>query len=339
MRDLASTIALQRKRRKKREEEDEEDEELDLIFQFFFHIMCLPLLGETPPRRIRRRPFAFRRKKGVILYRDDKGNLLPLPPTMSSWHKLYCEEDSQSTTSNFNEEFRRRFRMPHKSFIDLVEKVTAESNNREDGLYLGSGWTFDDLAEATAISEEVIRTFFHEFIEFGATKLYPEYVVPPPSVEEAMAMCCNEYQAAGYPGCCGSMDATHVEHSRISYRNGQAHLSSNLPCTARTYNLVTNHRRRIFCTTDGHPARWNDKNLVVRFDALATALGLHDGTSPLSDLEVELYALDENGEVYKEKYKGGWLLVDNDYLNLCVTIPPIRESSKKEQQSGGSPSG
>ncbi|KAG7349035.1 DDE superfamily endonuclease [Nitzschia inconspicua] len=322
-------------------------------------MMCLPLpatsSNDTPPRRIRRRQFAFRRKKGVIFYRDDKGNLLPMPPTMSSWYKMYCEEDSQATIKNFHEKFRRRFRLPHNSFIDLVEKGTAESN-REDGLfsrwrpgkqavsgqvaaplnllaltslrYLGRGWTFDDLEEATAISEEVIRTFFHEFIEFGATKLYPEYVVPPPSVEEAVAMCCTEYEAAGYPGCCGSMDATHVEHSRISYRNRQAHLSFKLPFTARTYNLVTSHRRRIFCTTDGHPARWNDKSLV-RFDALATAL--HDGTSPLCALEFELYALDENGEVYKEKCKGGWLLVDNGYLNWGVTIPPIKESSTRAE--------
>jgi len=30
--------------------------------------------------------------------------------------------------------------------------------------YLGRGWTFDDLTENTAISEEVIRVFFHQFI-------------------------------------------------------------------------------------------------------------------------------------------------------------------------------
>ncbi|KAG7348521.1 hypothetical protein IV203_017226 [Nitzschia inconspicua] len=205
MRDLASTIALQRKRRKKREEEDDlRIQAMGPILHFFFHVMCLPLpatlSNDTPPRRIRRQPFAFRRKKGVIFYRDDKGNLLLMPPTMSSWYKLYCEEDSQETISNFHEKFRRRFRLPHKNFTDLVEKVTAESN-RGDGLfsrwrpgkqavsgqlaaplnlfvltslrYLGRGWTFDDLEEATAISEEVIMTFYHEFIEFGATKLYP----------------------------------------------------------------------------------------------------------------------------------------------------------------------
>ena len=39
--------------------------------------------------------------------------------------------------------------------------------------YLGRGWTFDDLEEATGISEETHRTFFHEFCEVGARILFP----------------------------------------------------------------------------------------------------------------------------------------------------------------------
>lgn len=35
--------------------------------------------------------------------------------------------------------------------------------------YIGRSWTFDDLSEATAISEEVIRVFFYKFNAFGST--------------------------------------------------------------------------------------------------------------------------------------------------------------------------
>jgi hypothetical protein len=38
--------------------------------------------------------------------------------------------------------------------------------------YLGRGWTFDDLSENTAISQHVIRDFFHVFIDYGSTTLY-----------------------------------------------------------------------------------------------------------------------------------------------------------------------
>jgi hypothetical protein len=32
--------------------------------------------------------------------------------------------------------------------------------------YIGRGWTFDDIKEQTAISNEVHRLFFHTFIDF-----------------------------------------------------------------------------------------------------------------------------------------------------------------------------
>ena len=38
--------------------------------------------------------------------------------------------------------------------------------------YLGRGWTFDDLEEATEIREETHRLFFHEFIRCGGTILF-----------------------------------------------------------------------------------------------------------------------------------------------------------------------
>jgi hypothetical protein len=66
--------------------------------------------------------------------------------------------------------------------------------------YLGRGWTFDDCAENTAISSEVIRNFFHVFIQYGATELYARYVnAPACSVEASLHM--YEYEAAGFSRC------------------------------------------------------------------------------------------------------------------------------------------
>ena len=43
--------------------------------------------------------------------------------------------------------------------------------------YLGWEWTFDDLSENTAISQEVIRTLFHVFIlSYRHTVLYDKYI-------------------------------------------------------------------------------------------------------------------------------------------------------------------
>jgi hypothetical protein len=119
--------------------------------------------------------------------------------------------------------------------------------------YLGRGWTFDDLSENTAISQEVIRTFFHEFIYYGSTVLYNKYVRTPFTSAEASSHM-QEYSSAGFPGVVGSTDATHIMLERVNYRFCQAHLGFKMAHTARTYNITVNHRRRILATTQGHPA-------------------------------------------------------------------------------------
>jgi hypothetical protein len=65
--------------------------------------------------------------------------------------------------------------------------------------YLGRGWTSDDLSENTAISEEVIRIFFHRFIEFGSTVLFEKFVTSPKTAEDAKAHM-GEFAQAGLAG-------------------------------------------------------------------------------------------------------------------------------------------
>ena len=139
--------------------------------------------------------------------------------------------------------------------------------------YLGRSWTFDDLEEATGINAETNRRFLHKFIEFGSTSLYNKYVLNPMNYEELKDNE-NEFLMAGFPGCIGSTDATHVIMEVCTYRLRQLHLGYKLAHTARTYNMTVNHRRRILNTTKGHPARFNDKTLVL-FDLLVNQI--HDG--------------------------------------------------------------
>ncbi|KAG7368518.1 hypothetical protein IV203_031261 [Nitzschia inconspicua] len=136
--------------------------------------------------------------------------------------------------------------------------------------YLGRGWTFDDLSEATAISEEVIRVFFHRYIEFGSTTLFQKYVLAPTTLEHANQQGI-EYTMAGLAGAVGSMDATHVLCHKVKHKLRQSHLGFKLNGTARTYNLVCNHIRRILSTTTDNPARWND-NAIIKFDSFVMEL-------------------------------------------------------------------
>jgi hypothetical protein len=75
--------------------------------------------------------------------------------------------------------------------------------------YIGRGWTFDDIEEATAISEETHRRFLHAFLSIGSTILFDKYVVTPKNDADA-ATHMQEMNKAGLHGAVGSTDATHI---------------------------------------------------------------------------------------------------------------------------------
>ena len=156
----------------------------------------------------------------------EDGTIVPLEPQETIWWTLYVSNPALSNTL-FRRKFRRRFRMPYEQYLELLEDVKSNELFRQwlkkDATgkqasplellllgtlrYLGRGFTFDDLEENTAISEETHRRFFHVFIEFGSTCLFNEYVVAPASAEMAETHQ-HEFREAGMPGCVGSTDAT-----------------------------------------------------------------------------------------------------------------------------------
>jgi hypothetical protein len=187
-------------------------------------------------------------------------------------------------------------------------------------LSLGCGWTFDDIEEATAISKEVHHVFFHIFVKFGAECLYRMWVNAPTTqaeVEEHV----HEMRMAGMNGCVGSTAATHIVWHRCSYRHWQLHLGYKMSQMAQSYSLTMNHCRRILSSTSGHPARWNDKTLVVLYDDFAR--GIHEGKC-LSEVEFVLLERDSTGNIVERKYKGVWQLVNNGYLLWSTMIPPFK---------------
>ena len=185
--------------------------------------------------------------------------------------------------------------------------------------YLGRGWTLDDVEEATGISEETHRRFLHLYILWGSTDFYDKYVTLPAN-EEELNDCAAEYGMAGFHGCIGSVDATHIGMLKCWHKLAQYHDSFKLPMPSRTYNLTATHRRRILSTTEGHPGRWNDKTLVL-YDDLAT--DLRDGKR-YGDYTFHLFERGDNGTIHMVKYKGAWTIVDAGYLNWPTMVPPSK---------------
>ncbi|KAI2512197.1 Plant transposon protein [Fragilaria crotonensis] len=290
------------------------------------------------------------RKRGrtnVCEYIDADGQLHRLTPFKSNWYLLYILHPA-TTQRTFQKKFRRRFRLPFLQFLELLAE-SKEKNwfprwTSRDACgkpssplalmilgalrYLGRGWTFDDIEESTGIDEETHRQFFHCFIEVGSSHLFKKYVLQPLTLTDAHNHM-REMQIAGFPGCIGSCDATHVLIEKCSNRLKNQHTAKKLPGTARTYNVTVNHRRRILSTTTGHPCRWNDKTLIL-FDKFAR--GLQNGNNPLNDVEFTLCERNENGSVIEVRYRGSYLLVDNGYLRWSTTIPPTKSPLTQKEQ-------
>jgi hypothetical protein len=189
--------------------------------------------------------------------------------------------------------------------------------------YLGRGWTFDDLEECTYIARDVHRVFSHKFVEFAAVFLYPRKVTLPSTLEE-LKECELEYRKAGFHGCIGSTDATHINIDNLSFGVRQAHLGfKSKGITTRTYNLTVNHRQRILHSTTGHPGRCNDKTLI-KFDGLIDQLRRGQFNSTMS-FNLEMRTGDSR------TINGCYVIVDNGYLQWSTTVSPHKSSSNRSE--------
>ena len=191
------------------------------------------MVASPPPMAKKKRA-----PRGVLARKDtEDGPLEIFLPEDSLWYKAYVSNFLMlEPESSMAKKFRERFCLPYPNFLQLVVSVSKselfdrwcghKSNNKQalpvellvlgSLQYLGRGWTFDDVKENTAISKEVHRTFFHRFIEFGSTVLYDKYVLTPVFVNKAKTHL-REFKEAGFPGCVGSSDATHITMDRCEY--------------------------------------------------------------------------------------------------------------------------
>ena len=279
-------------------------------------------------------------KRHKILVRNEDGTLREIRPKDTLWYLLYINTPPRN--KRLAKQFRLRFRMPYESFVTLSEDIYeheifnqwtrvdatgAEPSNIKLLLlgslrYIGRAWTIDDIEEANGISSETNRQFLNCFIEYGSTFLYRKWVLDPAINQD---ICEQErlFRQAGFNGCIGSSDATHVGMLSCAIWAKIMHKGFKLNIPSRTYNMTVTHSRKILGSTLGHPATWNDKTLQLYDELLC---GVRD--SVLHDtFEFMLYDIDEEGNVIEVPYKGVWFMVDNGYLSWSCTVPPIKDGT------------
>ena len=182
---------------------------------------------------------------------------------MTFWYSEYIRGGSTQNLRQLKI-FRRRFRIPYSEFKELLTELETAVMFREwrpnhtdaagDAVsplsllllgalrYLGRGWTFDDIEEATAIGKETHRRFFHRFIDYGSKILFDRYVIFPTTAAEASTHM-HEYIIAGFPGTPCSTDATHVSMDKCPNLLRHVNKGPKKDLPSRTYNLSCNHRK------------------------------------------------------------------------------------------------
>ena len=332
-------------RKKRKNERKKKEDELQKIENEIIMLMLLQKRKRANDEHQLRPKKKAKYIKKVLYFTDPStGQRSIMTYKHSQWWQNYIV-NAQPEKIWWRKWFAKRFRIPYYNYLELVQMCTdspllsqwsplqyARRNNKKQGVpmdllvlcalrYLGRGWLLDDLSETVVVSIETIRKFIKKFIEFGSTSLYQKYVIEP-TTKSDLEDCNNEFKMAGLPGCIGSTDATHIVVEKCIYILRQLHLGYKANHTARTYNLTCNHRRRILSTTSGHPARFNDKTLIM-FDRFVNKIkkGKFD-----SEFTFELYDFDTNGNHIKVKYKGCYLIVDNGYHPWSITVPPIKST-------------
>ena len=283
-------------------------------------------------------------KRHKLLVCDNNGTLRDLKSTDTLWYLLYVKSPPRS--ERLARKFRTRFRMPHQNFITLSEDLEDHeifnqwSCNDATGLassnikllllgslrYIGRAWTFDDIEEANGISREINRVFLHCFLEYGSTILYKKWVLNP-SLNANVNELEKLFRLAGFNGCIGSSDATHVGMLCCTSWAQILHKGFKLNIPSRTYNMTVDHTRKILGSTLGHPATWNDKTVIL-FDELVCKVR---DRKIYKDFEFMLFERDKNNNIIEVPYKGVWFLVDNGYLDWSCTVPPIKHGLTYEE--------
>ncbi len=174
-----------------------------------------------------------------------------LPPTSSAIFGTRSVLSAQDKNWFPNAEKNCTGRMGHPLELMVLDSLR----------YLGRGFIFDDLEEATFISESSHR-FFHEFIITGSTILFHRWVFMPETHEEIMdCMFVNSTRQGFLVAFVHLMQ--HIIHEKCHSRLKNHHLDAKSSMATKAFNIVVTHRSKILNTTVGLPGRWNDETVII----------------------------------------------------------------------------
>ena len=295
------------------------------LLQWFKHHRKRHRVVPKPVARVVRSRLVYTRRD----YKQSPWWMYVVPHPESTYHDLSTHDGKL---------FRRRFRVPYTFYKDLVETARPWFPTCTDAIgreciplelkilgvlrILGRGAIFDDVAEATFMSEETMRTFFYSFVHKFRCEMQKQWIHAP-ETEAEITSAMNEYSLAGFPGCIGSTDVVHIAWDRCcaskwNLYNGK----EGFPTIA--YEFTVNHKGVVQAVTTGFYGTCNDKT-IVRFDTFIISIR---NRTRYANVPYILYDIHGNPHIVY----GCYILCDNGYHRWrCMQEPllnPIYDNER-----------
>ena len=196
---------------------------------------------------------------------EKKRRNTPSRPDYSShtWSKMLHRDDARMLMQNSKESllFIRRFRVPYQIFKEVIVpdcKANDVFDNNQDHFIvpielkilialriLGRDACADDCSENTGVSEQSCNRYFKQFVINYSYKCFSKYVYFPEVGSAELTSVMEVYRLLGFPGCLGSLDATHVKWDKCPSEHKWR-------CTGKegeptvVFQVVVSHSKQVF---------------------------------------------------------------------------------------------
>jgi hypothetical protein len=136
----------------------------------------------------------------------EDGPLEIIPPQELLWYHFYVRNFYIYKDDKLQKAFRQQIRLPYKQYLELLDQI----------------------------DKDVHCCFLYVFIQFVSTVLYKKWVLSPVNLPKAKSNM-NEYTQAGFPGCIGSSNCTHIVTKQCQYNLKNNHIGAKSLQTTRTF--------------------------------------------------------------------------------------------------------
>jgi hypothetical protein len=125
---------------------------------------------------------------------------------------------------------------------------------------LGRGMTRYDDMDHTKMGATSIRIFFRDFCEMMNAKMREKWIYLPKD-EAEVRECMAPYEAAGFPGCWGSADCTHVAWDRCPAGMRHMYKRGDKETPTVVWNVICNNSRRVMSVSRAFAGTQCDKTI------------------------------------------------------------------------------